>query len=36
MLRPHDLMAAIQAKMAKREAEFPDLFPTRLPGAKEG
>ena len=36
MLRPHDLMAAIQAKMAKREAEFPDLFPTRPPGAKAG
>ena len=36
MLRPHDLMAAIQAKMAKRVAEFPDLFPTRPPGAKAG
>lgn len=36
MLRPHDLMAAIQAKMTKREAEFPDLLPTRLLGAKAG
>jgi enoyl-CoA hydratase len=26
MLRPTDLMSAVQAKMAKREAEFPDLL----------
>ncbi|MGE0283912.1 MAG: crotonase/enoyl-CoA hydratase family protein [Rhizobiaceae bacterium] len=32
MLRPHDLMAAIQARMAKREAEFPDLLPAKIPG----
>ena len=27
MLRPGDLMAAVQAKMAKRDAAFPDLLP---------
>ncbi len=27
MLRSGDLMAAVQAKMAKRDAEFPDLLP---------
>ncbi|MEX0953733.1 MAG: crotonase/enoyl-CoA hydratase family protein [Rhizobiaceae bacterium] len=28
MLRPTDLMTAVQAKMAKRDAEFPDLVKT--------
>lgn len=27
MLRPGDLMAAVQAKMARRDAKFPDLLP---------
>jgi len=33
MLRPNDLMEAIQARMAKRAADFPDLFARKMPGA---
>ena len=32
MLRPGELMAAVQAKMAKREAEFADLLAERTLG----
>jgi enoyl-CoA hydratase len=32
MLRPTELMAAIHARMAKRDAEFSDFLPAQLPG----
>jgi enoyl-CoA hydratase len=31
ILRPGELMAAIQAKMAKREAQFPDILSAKIP-----